>query len=108
MTEGREEQLLDLLDDLFKIGCRGAEDYIAARDVGLNIVKTGGSKSRGQALHFDQFITADIDTAQKGHIFVLSRHRRIPPLPAGGEGSGVGTTQSPVLSPRPPLRKREG
>ena len=77
MTEGCPEQPLDLSNQGLEVSRRRAEDYIAARDVGPNVAKAGASESSGQRFHFDQLITADIDTAEKGYVLIVSRHRRI-------------------------------
>src|SRR5215831_10960405 len=85
MTEGSQQHLLDLFCENLTVSCRCAEDYISARNVGLNLAKPGVGESSRQRLHFDQFITADINTAQKGHVFVVSGHQRILVRASGNE-----------------------
>src|SRR5215467_8628761 len=95
MTKARQEQLLDLFCESVNVGCRRAEDYIAARDVGLNVVKTAARAS----ILISLLPPTLIPRRKATYLFCLGIGGFVPP-PRLREGAGGGVDAAPVLSPR--------
>src|SRR5438094_394810 len=68
VTEGLEQLFFSLRLQAVDVCGPAVEDYIATRNVGFDVAESGGSESGRQGIHFDEFVSADIDAAEEGDV----------------------------------------